>query len=315
MASRIVPIECSYDTTGRVVVYFIDARCPTLIDSGGAQHPDGPIQATLQARGTELSAIQAVINTHGHWDHAGGNAAVSAVSGAGILIHEFGAPLLLDHRQHLDGYLTEAARALGQPAIVAAQHAAFPTIFGPETMPNRLLRDGDRIGLGDSIVFDVIHAPGHSDDSIALWWADEGVLIAGDAAQGTGSRPGSCPLYFGSITQARASIARLRELPFTTLHTSHFFGRPGREERVASYDAETGRAFLEESLGALDTLEEALRAALAANPDDDFPLLARAATEQLVALDRWPVAPDPLTGVPTNAAPTFYRLWREIGAE
>lgn len=315
MAGRIVPIECGYDTAGRVVIYYVDAPCPTLIDTGGAQHPDGPIQAALRAEGTELAAIQAIINTHGHWDHAGGNAAVAAASGAGILIHERGAPLLFDHRQHLDGYYTEGARALGQPALVAALHATFPTIFGPEIVPNRLLNDGDRVGLGQGTVFEVLHVPGHSDDAIALWWADEGILIAGDAAQGTGSRPGSCPLYFGSIAQARASIARLRDLPFRTLHTSHFFGRPGREERVATYDSETGRAFLDESLAAIDTMEEALRAALAANPDDDFPLLARAATEQLIALGRWPVTPDPLTGVPTNAAPTYYRLWREIAAE
>ena len=316
MESRIVPIECGYDGTGRVVVYYVQTPCPTLIDTGGAQHPDGPIQATLRAHGTEVAAIQAVINTHGHWDHAGGNAAVSAASGAGVLIHELGAPLLFDHRQHLDGYHTEAARALDQPAVAAAQRAAFPTRFGPETVPNRLLHDGDRISLGDGVVFEVVHAPGHSDDSIALWWADEGLLIAGDAAQGTGSRAGAGPLYFGSIAQARASIARLRDLPFRTLHTSHFFGRPGSEERTASYDAEAGHAFLDESLAAIDTLEEALRAALAASPDDaDFPTLARAATEHLIALDRWPLDPDPLTGVPANVAPTFYRLWREIGAE
>lgn len=313
MGPRIEPIECAYDANGRVLVYYIDAPCPTLIDTGGAQHPEGPIDAALQARGTALAAIQAVINTHGHWDHAGGNAAVRAASGAGVLIHEFGAPLLLDHRQHLDGYLTEGARALEQPALVATQRANFPTIFGPEMVPNRLLSEGDRIGLGDGVTFQVLHVPGHSDDAIALWWEAEGVLIAGDAAQGTGSRPGSGPLYFGSIAQARASIARLRAIPFRTLHTSHFFGRLGTEERLAVYDGDAGRAFLDDSLAALDLLEEALRAALRDNPDEaTFPDLARAATDHLIAADRWSLAPDPLTGVPTNAAPTLYRIWREM---
>ena len=44
-------------------------------------------------------------------------------------------------------------------------------------------------------------------------------------------------------------------------------------------------------------MEAALHTALAAHPDDDFPLLARAATEQLITLGQWPVTPDPLTGV------------------
>src|SRR6478672_5108795 len=111
MVLRVEPIVCAYEVAGRVMAYYIDAACPTLIDTGGAWHPEGPIAAALRERGTDLAAIQAVINTHGHWDHAGGNAAVSAASGAGILIHELGAPLLFDHRQHLDGYYTEAARA------------------------------------------------------------------------------------------------------------------------------------------------------------------------------------------------------------
>ena len=98
MAPRVLPIVCPYESAGRVLVYAVDAPCPTLIDTGGAAHPAGPISAALRERGTELAAIQAVINTHGHWDHAGGNAAVSDASGAGILIHELGAPLLLDHR-------------------------------------------------------------------------------------------------------------------------------------------------------------------------------------------------------------------------
>lgn len=312
MTLRVEPIVCDYEVAGRVMAYFIDAACPTLIDTGGAWHPEGAIAAALRERGTDLAAIQAVINTHGHWDHAGGNAAVSAASGAGILIHEHGAPLLLDHRQHLDGYYTEAARALEQPAIVAALRAAFPTMVGPETVPNRLLDDGDRINLGAGVVLRAIHAPGHSDDCIALWWEDEGILIAGDAAQGTGSRPGSGPLYFGSIAQARASIAQLREVPFRSLHTSHFFGRLGTDERRADYDEEAGRAFLAQSLDALDIMEEALQAALRDQDDEThFPALARAATDRLLAAGRWPLAPDPLTGVPTNMAPTLYRLWQE----
>lgn len=313
MTARIAPIECGYDKDGRVLAYYLDAPCPTLIDTGGAAHPEGAIREALTGRGVALSAIGAIVNTHGHWDHAGGNAAIVAASGAGVLIHELGAPFLFDHRRHLDGYYTEAARALAQPAVAAALRAGFPTIVGAEMVPNRLLRDGDRMDLGAGLTLQVVHVPGHSADSIALWWESEGVLFAGDAAQGHGSRPGGGPLYFDSIAQARASIAKLAAIPFRTLHTSHFFGRPGEMERRAEYDGETGRAFLAESLAALDDLEAALGAALRANPEEtDFPALARATVEQLQANARWSLSPDPLTGVPAGLAPTLFRLWREM---
>jgi glyoxylase-like metal-dependent hydrolase (beta-lactamase superfamily II) len=313
MAPRIEPIVCHYGTDGRVMAYYVDAPCPTLIDTGGAAHPEGPIRAALQARGTDLAAIGAIINTHGHWDHAGGNAATVAASGAGVLIHEFGAPFLFDHRAHLEGYYTEAQRALEQPALVAAQRAAFPTIFGAEMVPGRLLGDGDRLDLGAGVTLQAIYVPGHSDDAIALWWEREGILFTGDAAQGTGSRPGAGPLYFATIAQARASIARLRAIPFRTLHTSHFFGRPGATERQAGYDAAAGRAFLDDSLVTLDAVAEALRTALRENPEEaTFSLLARAASEHLIASTDWGLVADPLTGVPDNLAPTLYRLWQEI---
>ena len=45
---------------------------------------------------------------------------------------------------------------------------------------DRVLGDGDRLKMGDR-VFEVIHAPGHSSDSICLYNEDEGVLFAGDA--------------------------------------------------------------------------------------------------------------------------------------
>jgi ribonuclease/clavin/mitogillin len=43
-----------------------------------------------------------------------------------------------------------------------------------------LLRDGDTIHMGDAD-FEVIHAPGHSSDSICLYNQSQGVLFAGDS--------------------------------------------------------------------------------------------------------------------------------------
>jgi len=44
---------------------------------------------------------------------------------------------------------------------------------------DRLLKDGDTLKLGDRI-FEVIHTPGHSTDSICFYCEEDGVLFAGD---------------------------------------------------------------------------------------------------------------------------------------
>lgn len=313
MTARIVPIECQYDTNGRVVVYYLAGPTPTLIDTGGAGHPESVLRPALQQHGGDLAAIKQVINTHGHWDHAGGNTVLRDVAGAQVAIHEHGAGYLYDHEQHLAGYYTAAARAMGQPAVVAAQVAGFGDVFGQPHEPDYLLRDGDEIDLGDGMIWRVLNLPGHSADAIALWWEAEGVLIAGDIAQGTGSRPGGAPLYFDSPAQSRQSIARLQEIPFKTLHTSHPFGRLSTPERVAEYDHASGQTFLAESVETLDLLETAFRQVLAVNQgSSDFPTLARQTVAQLQGETRWPLTVDPASGVPVGFAPTLYQLWQEI---
>lgn len=308
----IEPIACRYDP-GLVMAYYVDAPRPALIDAGGAVHPEGPIRAALLARGTDLDAIEVLVNTHGHWDHAGGDGAVRAAAPrVEIVVHEAGAPLLGDARAHLDGYATMAGRVLERPDLVVAQGAAFSAQFADGVTPDLLLVDGDRIDLGDGVVFEVLHVPGHADDQVALWWAEAGVLIAGDAAQGTGSRRGGGPLYFGGIAQARAGIGRLLEVPFDTLHVSHPFGRLGTEARPTSYDGEDGRVFLRDSLAALDLLRDALIAARDDRPVSPFPELARAATDRLIRMAPWPLQAEPATGVPSGVAPTLYRLWQEL---
>jgi glyoxylase-like metal-dependent hydrolase (beta-lactamase superfamily II) len=65
------------------------------------------------------------------------------------------------------------------PQVRAAFHpkvlAFCPNIDGV----TGLLRDGDAIKMGDE-VFEVIHTPGHSSDSVCFYNQTEGVLFAGD---------------------------------------------------------------------------------------------------------------------------------------
>ncbi|MCM2263685.1 MAG: MBL fold metallo-hydrolase [Desulfuromonadales bacterium] len=87
-----------------------------------------------------------IVNTHGHFDHIGGNRAVVEATGAELLIHELDLPLMEKAKVH--------AQLYGLPAE-------------PSPPPGRLLKDGDSIAIGE-LSFEVIHLPGHSPGGIAL---------------------------------------------------------------------------------------------------------------------------------------------------
>lgn len=89
--------------------------------------------------------------------------------------------------------------------------------------PTRLVADGDAIELGDR-VFVVLHLPGHTPGSIALWEADTGILFSGDVIYDgllLDDLPGS------DISDYVVSMERLRALPVSAVHAGHYpsFGR------------------------------------------------------------------------------------------
>ena len=128
--------------------------------------------------------LKLILSTHGHWDHTGDNAAIAEHTGAEIAAHP------LDwHR------LTDPAPAWAPFEI-------------PPCVPAVELAEGGEIRFG-SIRLRVLHTPGHTEGSVCLFAADDGLLYSGDTLFAGGW--GRVDLPGGDAGQMVGSLGRLTE--------------------------------------------------------------------------------------------------------
>jgi glyoxylase-like metal-dependent hydrolase (beta-lactamase superfamily II) len=100
--------------------------------------------------------IITVINTHGHFDHTGGNRRILAETGAGLLIHKLDAPMLL--------------RAVDTAAMFGLMAENSPP-------PSGFLAEEESVVFGEYRLR-VLHTPGHTLGGCSLYL--EGLVITGD---------------------------------------------------------------------------------------------------------------------------------------
>ncbi len=135
-------------------------------ESGLVACIDTPEAAVILAEAERLGwGIDLILNTHWHPDHAGGNAAVKAATGAQIV-----AP-------------SAEAQRIGEA--------------------DRWVQDGDTVALG-ATTFEVIGTPGHTLGHIVYYAADAGVAFVGDTlfAMGCGRLfEGTPEMMWASLTR------------------------------------------------------------------------------------------------------------------
>lgn len=176
----------------RLTLGPLDTNC-WLIDDGRSGplvvvDPADQPQVILEAIGD--TPVEAVVLTHGHFDHLGAVSELLDATGAPLLVHEADAP-----------GITTAAGTGG--AMFGFDAVAPPA--------SRTLTEGDLITAGD-VALTVLHTPGHTRGSICLH--SPGHVLTGDTV--FAGSIGRTDFPGGDMSAMRRSIARIAELPDST---------------------------------------------------------------------------------------------------
>lgn len=188
-----------------------------LVDTGYVRHAPLTLALVASARGIGDAPLAAIVNTHCHSDHIGGNAALAAKYRCPVYVPEGEAP-------HV--------RAWDERALWldwAGQRADRFTPAGE-------IRPGERHVWGD-LEWLAIAAPGHDMGALCFFDAEHGVLLSGDALWQHGFGLVMPPeIEPGALAATRATLDTLARLDVRTVI-------PGHGEPFADFPAALERAY------------------------------------------------------------------------
>lgn len=184
----------------------------TLIDAGLMGKGSYKVRS-IQEEGFKIEDIKRVIMTHTHLDHIGCLTEIleKLPNITELWIHAEEA-LPLERGDERTVYGMEAFRSMCQ-----AQYNLKPGDFSFQV--NRKLQGGEELNIG-GLTWEVLHVPGHSPGSIALFDPAEKVLIPGDVVYADFAI-GRFDLHGASGAALKESLFRLAELDVKILLPGH----------------------------------------------------------------------------------------------
>lgn len=207
----------------RCNIWHVRGReCDLLVDSGLGS------VSLVAAFPWLLERPLLALASHAHFDHIGNHhefrrRAIHSAE-AGVLANPDAHATLADRYATLDMF--------DKLPPDGFDPAAYRVLPAPAT---RIVEAGDVIDLGDRR-FTVLHVPGHSPGSIALWEERTGVLFSGDAVY---DGPLVDDAFHSDVPAYLDTMRRLRELPVEVVHGGHFasFGRQRYRQLIDEYIA------------------------------------------------------------------------------
>ncbi len=183
----------------------------SLIDPGLMGKGRYKIEA-IKSDGIDPSAIKRVIMTHTHLDHIGCLSEILEwIPQAELWVHREEA-VSLEQGDERTVYGMEMFKSMCQ-----AQYGINPGAFRFQV--DRKLEGGASLEIG-GMTWDVVHIPGHSSGSIALFNADGKILIPGDTVYADYAI-GRFDLHGAGGPQLRDSLKSLSEMDVSMLLPGH----------------------------------------------------------------------------------------------
>ncbi len=231
-----------------------DGKPALVLLDGGLTQSAALIDANIRVAGFDPADIRVILNSHAHFDHAGGIAALQRATGARVIVSE----------------PAESAFRTGQvpdhdPQAGYAPENGFPPVHNVETLP-----DGGRFTVGNT-TFTLHWTPGHTPGSTSWSWetCDRGecaTMLYADSL-GPVSSPGfrfsdPVPAFDGRSTAEimAGSIGFLRRFDCGVLMFPHPFNFGMQDKLEQRSGGSDGNPFLvpEDCGSAADRFEAAL---------------------------------------------------------
>ncbi|HKV09096.1 MAG TPA: subclass B3 metallo-beta-lactamase [Thermoanaerobaculia bacterium] len=213
-----------------IASYLITTPQGHILLDGGFEETVPIIRESVKKLGFKIEDVKILINSHAHYDHAGGLAELKKLTGAKFYASEKDAPL------HARGGLGDFALGDRYP---------YPPI-----QADRLLKDGDTVTLG-GVTLTAHLTPGHTPGN-TTWTmkAKDGgksynVAFVGSMSILPGVSLTSKPSYPGIADDFATSLRVLKSLPCEVFLAPHagFFNGPEKAERLKK--GETPNPFID----------------------------------------------------------------------
>lgn len=166
------------------------------------------IEANIKALGFRIEDVKYILNSHAHWDHAGGIAALQRASGATVVASASGAEVLKSGTNGRDD----------------PQFASTPVISIAKVGTVKVVKDADKVRVG-KLALSAHMTPGHTPGSTTWTWVScEGArclnVVYADSLNpyasgdfkftGGGSGAGKTPDISASYQASIAKVAALK---------------------------------------------------------------------------------------------------------
>lgn len=203
--------------------FLVIAGKETILIDTGLPGNAKRILAYTEKIGLKPSDIRTIIITHHHLDHTGSLYSIKKATGAKVAVH-------LEDADYLSGKKKQAIKTTGLRTFLFKIVRRF---FSAKPVdPDILLKEGDNI---DGLT--VIHTPGHTPGSIALYDTENRIIFAGDALRNVdGKLSGSREQFSSDPKKAKLSIEKIAKLDYDILLSGH--GQPlmpKASEKVREY--------------------------------------------------------------------------------